>query len=370
MVVDLFLVYQFVRRLATPFNKWDAYKLGIIDEKGNVLIPRKKLRTKKQEMAWGRFDILVANLKKLLAKVPGGSTRLASYAAALYLIKEHKHFTKDTTLNEDLSEQDIDNIVLEFHSRYNHYTMLAEDVDGLNEKAELFLEAKTPRWKKAGPNGEIEIEINGQKYKIEKSLDHNERHKGEFKIMVWDKRREEWMWDNTVRGKSYAKELVMDKLDEATNMRNLKLINKIKKSGVVKTGSMKKEAMEPHPDVVKAYKKTQDAEHNHGEYGTTATKRAVTRTANTLSKKIKQHHPDLDMKGKIALRTALQNMKENKRINTKPELEEEPANNVGSGNIAGMDGGHMSKSAQKKWTSSNKSKLKKFKDTMGEKDGS
>ena len=228
----------------------------------------------------------------------------------------------------------------------------------------------TPRWKKAGPNGEIEIAIKGKRYKIEKALDHNERHKGEFKIMAWDKRREEWEWDNTVRGKAYAKELVMDKLDEATNMRNLKLINKIKKSGVVKTGSMKKEAMEPHPDVVKAYKKTQDAEHNHGEYGTTATKRAVTRTANTLSKKIKQHHPDLDMKGKIALRTALQNMKENKRINTKPELEEEPANNVGSGNIAGMDGGHMSKSAQKKWTSSNKSKLKKFKDTMGEKDGS
>ena len=31
MVVDLFLVYQFVRRLATPFEKWEAYKEGIID---------------------------------------------------------------------------------------------------------------------------------------------------------------------------------------------------------------------------------------------------------------------------------------------------------------------------------------------------
>ena len=400
MVVDLFLVYQFIRRLATPFNKWEAYKLGIIDEKGKVLIKKKNFTTKAQSNAWGRFDILVANLKKLLAKVPGGSSRIASYAAALYLIREHKHFTEESTLNEDLSEQDIDNIVLEFHSRYNHYTMLVEDVNGLNEKAELFLEAKTPRWKRTGPSGEIEIEINGQKYKIEKSLDHNERHKGEFKIMVWNKRREEWEWDNTVRGKAYAKELVMDKMDEATNMRNLKLVNKIKKSGVVKSGSMKKEAVEPHPEVVKAYKKTQDAEHKDGEYGTTSTKRAVTRTANTLSKKIKQHHPDLDMKGKIALRTQLQNMKEGAfkriaqvqssktdrmtsndkkgletykkkpKVNTKPELEEEPANNVGSGNIAGMDGGHMSKAAQKKWTSKNKSKKKSFKDMMGEKDGS
>lgn len=119
--------------------------------------------------------------------------------------------------------------------------------------------------------------------------------------------------DKDLAAKVRKEEVELDSffdLDEATNMRNLKLINKIKKSGVVKTGSMKKEAVEPHPDVVKAYKKTQDAEHNHGEYGTTATKRAVTRTSNTLSKKIKQHHPDLDMKGKIALRTALQNMKE------------------------------------------------------------
>lgn len=70
------------------------------------------------------------------------------------------------------------------------------------------------RWKKAGPNGEIEINHKGQKYKIEKALDHNERHKGEFKIMVWDKRKRSWEWDNTVQGKAYAKELVMDKLDE------------------------------------------------------------------------------------------------------------------------------------------------------------
>lgn len=117
----------------------------------------------------------------------------------------------------------------------------------------------TPKWKRAGPSGEIEITIKGQKYQIQKALDHNERHKGEWKIMVWDKRRQEWEWDNTVRNKAYAKELVMDKLEEhtkrkahstathvteaATPMRTLKLIDKIKKSGVVKSGSMKKEEM-------------------------------------------------------------------------------------------------------------------------------
>ena len=76
-------------------------------------------------------------------------------------------------------------------------------------------EAAAPRWKRSGPNGEIEITIKGQRYQIEKSLDHNERHRGEWKIMMWDKRRREWVWDNTVYGKAYAKELVMDRLDEA-----------------------------------------------------------------------------------------------------------------------------------------------------------
>ena len=66
MFVDLFLVYQFVRRLATPFEKWDAFKEGVIDKSGTVLI-KKKERTSKQKKAFGLFDVMVMNLKKLLA---------------------------------------------------------------------------------------------------------------------------------------------------------------------------------------------------------------------------------------------------------------------------------------------------------------
>jgi hypothetical protein len=150
----------------------------------------------------------------------------------------------------------------------------------------------TPRWKKAGPNGEIEITIKGKRYKIEKALDHNERHRGEWKIMVWDKRREDWMWDNTVRGKAYAKELVMDKLDESTDATQVA------------------EATDPHPEVVKAYKKTLDADDKAAEYNHRGNKARVTRANNHLSKMIAKHHPGLDSKGKIAIRTKLQNMSE------------------------------------------------------------
>lgn len=104
MVVDLFLVYQFIRRLATPFDRWNAFKLGIIDAEGNVLKKRRDLLTVAERQSFGVFDVLVLNLKKLLARLPGGDTRIASYAAALWLIKEHQHFTANSTLNEDTSD--------------------------------------------------------------------------------------------------------------------------------------------------------------------------------------------------------------------------------------------------------------------------
>ena len=102
MIVDLYLVYSFIKRLSTPFEKWDAYKLGIIDEDGNILKKRKDLRTVKERDAFGLFDLMILKLKKLMSKVPGGSSRIASYAAALYLIKEHEEIQKH---GEELTEE-------------------------------------------------------------------------------------------------------------------------------------------------------------------------------------------------------------------------------------------------------------------------
>lgn len=104
MVVDLFLVFSFIKRLVTPFEKWDAYKEGIIDKDGNILIKRKDYSKPAQRKAFGVFDQLILNVKKLLAKLPGGSTRLASYAAALWLIKEEKKLEEYMSLNEDFNE--------------------------------------------------------------------------------------------------------------------------------------------------------------------------------------------------------------------------------------------------------------------------
>ena len=84
-VLDLFLVYQFVKRLSTPWNKTEAFKLGLINEKGVKL---KSAVSSEEQKAYAYYDRLVFNLKRLLEKLPGGKTRLGSFAAALFLMKE------------------------------------------------------------------------------------------------------------------------------------------------------------------------------------------------------------------------------------------------------------------------------------------
>ena len=107
-VVDIFMVYQFLKRLATPFDKWDAFKEGVISDKGDILIKKNK-RTQKQKKSFQIFDVMILKLKRLLGKIPGGKTRIASYAAALWLIKEDWHNkSEEYLLTEGLNDLDVD----------------------------------------------------------------------------------------------------------------------------------------------------------------------------------------------------------------------------------------------------------------------
>lgn len=130
MIVDLFLVYSFIKRLATPFNEWPAFKLGIIDADGNQLKKKKDLKTVEERAAFGVYDLMILKLKKLLANVPGGQSRIASYAAALWLIKEHEEIE---THGEFMTEEDIESKF----NQYLHYTTESMDV---NRKFEIMIE--------------------------------------------------------------------------------------------------------------------------------------------------------------------------------------------------------------------------------------
>lgn len=84
---DLIYTYRFLRILTTPFEKTRAFELGLIDAEGKRIKSQRK-DTPERRSAYTLFHRLVFNIKRLMAKVPGGSSRLASYAAALFLLKE------------------------------------------------------------------------------------------------------------------------------------------------------------------------------------------------------------------------------------------------------------------------------------------
>lgn len=99
-VVDTLVLYSFLKKLTTPFEQWDAYKLGIIDDSGKVLRKRNTLTKPEERRAFNLFDVLVLNIKKMIEKLPGGKSRLATFIAGLFLIREQKH--TDWYQNEDI----------------------------------------------------------------------------------------------------------------------------------------------------------------------------------------------------------------------------------------------------------------------------
>ena len=145
MLVDLFLVYQMIRRLATPFTEWKAFKTGVIDADGNIITPKEN-RSRDQKDSFGKYDLMILKLKKLLSKIPGGGTRIASYAAALWLIKEHNAFTESDSI-ESLTEEAMDESIQIFSETYSDYTTYLDDVNTKNELTELFDAVYSIRWK-------------------------------------------------------------------------------------------------------------------------------------------------------------------------------------------------------------------------------
>jgi len=111
---NIYFVYQFLKKLVTPFNKTKAFELGIIDETGKILKRRRDLETSEEKDAYNLSDTLIWNIKKLMGKIPGGKSRIASYAAALYLIKEQQDGYKIT--EEELELQFFD----QFEKMYNN----------------------------------------------------------------------------------------------------------------------------------------------------------------------------------------------------------------------------------------------------------
>ena len=136
--IDLFVTYRFIKLLVTPFEKTPAYKLGIIDKAGNRIMPPPiagirqtvpdKLRTSEEKNAYTVLHKLVFNIKKLFGKVPGLRTKLGTYAAALFLLKDT---FKESVDDPDVFEKEFMKYLKE--QGYEIDDSISEDVVGFGE---------------------------------------------------------------------------------------------------------------------------------------------------------------------------------------------------------------------------------------------
>ena len=136
--IDLFVTYRFIKLLVTPFEKTDAYRLGIIDKDGNRIMPPPiagvrqtkpdKLNTIEEKSAYTVLHKLVFNIKKLFAKVPGLRTKLGTYAAALFLLKDT---FKESVADPDVFEKEFMKYLKE--QGYEIDDSISEDVVGFGE---------------------------------------------------------------------------------------------------------------------------------------------------------------------------------------------------------------------------------------------
>ena len=110
--------------LVTPFKKFKAFELGIIDEKGKVLRKMKEVKGSERKH-YTMLHRFVFNLKRILQKVGLGS-RLGSFAVALaLLIKEDKSYAQH--------KDNIEAAVITYLKEENLYNMLLNEVREIPE---------------------------------------------------------------------------------------------------------------------------------------------------------------------------------------------------------------------------------------------
>ena len=123
--IDFLITYRVVKLLVTPFEKQEAFKFGIVDEKGKVLKKYKSLKTEKERKSYTLLHRFVFNLKRILQKVGLGS-KLASFGVALaLLIKEDKSYAQHKTL--------IESVIIKYLKEENLFEEMLNEVREIPE---------------------------------------------------------------------------------------------------------------------------------------------------------------------------------------------------------------------------------------------
>ena len=147
--IDILITYRVIKMLVTPFEKTDAYKYGIIDKNGKVLRKANTLKLPKEKDAYTILHRFVFNLKRIINFIPGGKSKIGTYAAALGLLLKEDKELNTIELERALYKHLVDNDLINYGDDLNEsvgfnnlkegrYTVIdnLEDLNG-NKTAEI-----------------------------------------------------------------------------------------------------------------------------------------------------------------------------------------------------------------------------------------
>ena len=165
----IMLTYQFVKRLTTPFNEWPSYNTGVHDESGNLLVLEGQ-RTEQQEQSFNKFDLISLRLKKIMESIPGGNTRLASYAAAMMIINEKWEDKSESEILSESNDMYVDYLRM---FRLNKYARALEEMPTVSMGSGAIAGG--------GINGPDDVKVSKKarkKYKYQNKMDAEDYHMG------------------------------------------------------------------------------------------------------------------------------------------------------------------------------------------------
>jgi hypothetical protein len=99
-VVTALIAYSFTSRIATPFDKWKAYKSGMIDVNGKIL---RKAQTPEEKKQTGTFWNIARKIKILFNKFVPNKKYLA-LLLGMYLLKKENNDQYENMIKEQLDK--------------------------------------------------------------------------------------------------------------------------------------------------------------------------------------------------------------------------------------------------------------------------
>ena len=117
--IDLLITYRVIKLLVTPFEKTKAFEYGIIDKTGKVLRKARSLKTGKEKTAYTLLHRFVFNLKRLIHLVPGGKSKIGTYAAALVMLlrEDRENYLNSNDIEKALYRHLIENDLIKYDNK-------------------------------------------------------------------------------------------------------------------------------------------------------------------------------------------------------------------------------------------------------------